>query len=73
MLIQLPNGDWIDPAGIKKVVAFDTTDCFHGGYVGPRVVVNDAVCVEVATFEAACQLRDKLACLHNKEGCGEAE
>lgn len=64
-LVQLPNGDWIDPSEITMLVASDTTELTGGGFIGPRVIIhhrtNGARWCEVATFSAACKLRDSPA------------
>lgn len=60
-LIQLESGDWLDPALVKVIRAFDNRM--------PRVVVDHethSFVIKFPTFAAACEARDKLAALVNE-------
>jgi hypothetical protein len=68
-LYQLPNGDWCDPKTIVDVRAIDEVDAamekLLKAHIPPRVVIRhsgDHYSIrEYATFELACQARDKVA------------
>lgn len=66
-LIQLKNGDWIDPATITGLHALDESDEPPGGYLAPRLIVHHhgsaALKIDYPTLEAACRARDDLAAL----------
>lgn len=64
-LIQLPNGQWIDPKTVTSIVAMEwlkseTTGCLHA----PRVVVHAgtfATCINCDDFVQAQQIANELA------------
>lgn len=68
MLIQLPNGNWVDHGEIVEINALDehTTTIFgKESYLPPRVVVacrsGGAAAFDCADFESAKRARDKIA------------
>lgn len=64
-LIQLKNGDWIDPATVTALRVLDHTEGFAGGYHSPRLVVETRAggvsVVEYPDLEDAIRARDALA------------
>jgi hypothetical protein len=65
-LIQLPNGDWIDPADVHAIVAYDAVypaKTHSGLHIPPRVVVHARVAsvIHAESLEKAEVIRDELA------------
>ena len=64
MLIQLPDGSWVDPATVQTIAARASDDLTGGPHVGPRVTIwagDGYFCCEYPTLEEAYAARDKLA------------
>lgn len=64
-LIQLPNGSWIDPECICRVLVLDAIGDTAGMHVPPRVVVvtrdGDRELVHCSSLADAHEMRDRIA------------
>jgi hypothetical protein len=71
MLIQLPNGTWVDPEMVRSIQARGDNDGFSPSIL---VLYDDAqCCMFCQTWEDACHVRDTLAATINEaEGRSKA-
>jgi len=68
-LIQLPNGQWLDPRAVLGVQSMER-QYGPGGSAPPRVIIAypTGICaIDCETIQSANELRDKLAEQINEE------